>query len=140
VHAFLFELGIQLVELLKIRLSSFGWGRHGSPRPMTTHRGRVGRRNDVPLLRGPRTALISWGGSINLKVESLSGWIVVVSIGVRVTKAIITCLKEPHESLFVTKAREVSVGPCILTRGKFLRIGGCGWGGNEIKGRPQVVS
>jgi hypothetical protein len=77
--------------------------------------------------------LFDWGCCVKLEVEALPGWIVVVSVGVRVTKAIVTRLEESHEGLWVTKAREVSVTPCILTRGDFLRIGGCGWVAMRLK-------
>jgi len=52
---------------------------------------------------------------IDLEVDALSRWIIVVSIRVGLTVAIVACLEEAHESLSISKTREISVSPRILT-------------------------
>ena len=64
-----------------------------------TFGGHVGRGSHILLLRGPCAALSVRGRSIDLKVEALSRWIVIISIRVGVAEAIVACLKEAHEGL-----------------------------------------
>jgi hypothetical protein len=62
--------------------------------------------------------------------------VVVTLVRVRVTKVIVTRLKELEESLQVAKPREIYAGPCGIIRGVLLRIGGSWWGGDKVKSRP----
>jgi len=71
-YTFLFERGLQLVELLEVRSSSLYRGRHGSVSSRMTLGGHVWRGSHVPPLRGSCASLGVQGCSVNLEVEALS--------------------------------------------------------------------
>jgi len=62
------------------------------------------------------------GCSSNLKVEALSRRVVATVIGVGAAEAIVSSLKEAHESFWVTTTGKISVSPFIFPRGGILEV------------------